>query len=1089
VWTPLFAGSRVIGAVVDPDNSVSEVMKFNNYAGQNVQCYFFYDDMEGGTANWKHDATLARINGESPLEFMDPGTINTNTVRDWESALGVCATTSDYHTYPTSFRMLTPAVADYTYTFFLTYDPWSFTFHQGFYVVAIQKDATYTIERFNSGSLEYDTIYTNTLGKGLIAIYNNQQANRLYRIHSFGPLLVVITSAEGSNVNVANCDDGLGKGRNFTVMGDLANTLGGDTHVAAIALEDNTHVTVNWVSITPPSNYGATLETDSSGNMMAGERWHTWLNFGHSYVVANVTADKPILLYRVSNDNDELDNAMASTGYTYGKELYFVEYGSNGGWPWRFLISNVEDAQALDIDIYETTASSGWAGWSLLDRRLDPHTSRVFSRNFPPGDGSLHYFRITSDRNITVVFGQEQAGGHAFANDCPAVGADFFVDGVWDYRLVADSPGYYRMSTPQFYASTSSDGSNRLYNEYQDFSFGTAITIDIDPGLPVLGSANGVSNNGLRYISTVPVYVMVRGTGPLTLNHTQLDGGGWVEYDLDENGLANFTLPAGAHTFRWITSFGGAGSLRIMRMATDSGGEIVWQLWPDIGNVPGTGYDESTSEFDDDHWTNFTANHRFLYLVGGSGNCWIHTILPFEGAVETPGIMRSVDGGAGEPASPQAGGHDEGSAGGRAPIEDYNITTKPFSLVGYASAELSFYQKYSMQVGANGVVVMVGNDTAGDGNYKFRYVSPTRPYTGNIRFDIPASRIRDDFGREMRWCYNGVSTNGLGGWDYITVDLSQFIGQVHVKVKFLYINATMTKVGYWYIDDVVVKAGRGDAVASANAVDDQWELVSRGAPLGGTDLADAFGGRRSWLCHNPSALVDYLKGGIDNSLTTVPIDLTNALDAALDLKFKFNIEGSDGRPPDGFRVEVSSDNGESWQALNRGVRSASGVSGALPDSGDGTSITGIDLGDGWVSSRTMSRLNCDLSGWAGKVILIRFRVVTRTDIANHYDSAVPGFGGIYIDDVKVVGNTTTGGRGTAIAWSARDGGQAGTGTDGSPDYSDDGATLTSNMDDNVPGGPQNGHGSQPAKAAGSIGPEPAAAEWHGRSPAAGGVMR
>jgi len=1029
VWTPLFAGSRTVGAVVDPDNSVAEVMKFNNRASINIQCYFFFDDLESGTVNWNHDATLLRINGETPLEYMDPGTVNTNIVRDWSASLGVCATTSDYRTYPRSYRMLAPAVEDYTYTFFLTYDPWNVSFAQGYYIVAIKKEASYTVERFNTGTLEYDLLYTGILAKGRVAIYHQQTAGALYRIHSTGPLLVVVTSSEGSNVNVANHDDGLACGRNFTVMGDLAGRLGGDTHVAAIALEDNTQVTVTWVAISAlPGTYGATLETDVSGNLMAGERWHTYLGAPHSYAVANVTATKPILLYRISNDNDEADNAMSTTGYTYGKELYFVMYRSNGGWPWRFLVSNIEDAQALDIDIYESTEASGWGGWSLLNQRVDPHSSRVFSRMGPPNDNSLHYFRITSDRNITVVFGQEQHAGKAFANNCPRYQDHFYADGVWDYRLVTEQPGFYRMSTPQLYGTNTAQAANRLYNLYQDFSFGTAITIDIDPGLPVLGSLNGVNQNGLRYLSTVPVYVTVMGTGPLSVNQSMLDATIWVPYDLDGSGFANFTLPAGAHTFQWRTVFGGGAGLQIVRFATDSGGEFVWQLWPTIGNPPGTGFDESTSDFDDNHWWNFTANHRFLYLVGGSGNCWIHTILPFEGAVETPGIMRSVEGAGPQASEPQtsearlgeddrrssgsgeraAGSGGEGGAGGRA-NEDFYIVTQPFSLVGYSSAGLSFYQRYSMQVGANGVVIMVGNDTAGDNNYKYRYVTPTRPYTGNIRFDIPASRIRDDFGREMRWCYNGVSTNGLGGWDYITVDLSPFIGQVHVKVKFLYLNATMTGVGYWYIDDVVVKAGRGDAAGPTTSVDDQWELVTRGTPLGGTDVADSFSGVRAWLCHNPSAGVDHLKGGIDNSLTTVPIDLTNALDAALHCNLKFNINASDGRPPDGFRVEVSSDNGETWTALNRGVRSSSGLSGSLAAGPDGTSMTGVNILDNWVAGNTLSRLNCDLSGWAGSVILLRFRVVTRTDIATHYESAGAGFGGIYIDDVQVVGNTTTGG--------------------------------------------------------------------------------
>jgi hypothetical protein len=571
--------------------------------------------------------------------------------------------------------------------------------------------------------------------------------------------------------------------------------------------------------------------------------------------------------------------------------------------------------------------------------------------------------------------------------------------------------------TPQIYASNSDQGANLLENEYQDFSFGTATTWTVSPGLPVLGTGvfNPSSQGGIRYVSTVPIYVMVQRTGTLNSNQTMLDAAGWVSYSFDASGYANFTLPAGAHTFQWKTNFATAGSLKIVQFWTDRGGEIVWQLWPTIGDDPSTGWNEAASDIGDGHWWTFTATHRFLYIAGGSGNCWIHTILPFEGAVETPGIMRSVNEGTGEQGNKGTGTDDgnagpEGPSGGRALNDDFNATTQAFSLAGYSSAELSFYQKYALQVGANGVVVLVGNDTAGDGIYKFRYVTPKRPYTGNIRFDIPATRISDDYGREMRWCFNGISTNGLGLWDYITVDLTPFIGQTHVKVRFLYINATMTNVGYWYVDDIVVRASRGDSTPSANAVDDQWELVTKSASLSGGDTADAYSGAHAWLCHDPSPGVDYLKGGIDNSLTTVPIDLTNALDAALDVMFKFNINATDGRPPDGLRIEVSSDNGETWQSLNRGARSGSGVSGTVAAGADGTSVTGVDVGGSWVASATMSRLSCDLSGWAGHVILIRFRVVTRTDIATHYESNAAGFGGVYVDDVKVTGNTTTGGR-------------------------------------------------------------------------------
>ena len=103
----------------------------------------------------------------------------------------------------------------------------------------------------------------------------------------------------------------------------------------------------------------------------------------------------------------------------------------------------------------------------------------------------------------------------------------------------------------------------------------------------------------------------------------------------------------------------------------------------------------------------------------------------------------------------------------------------------------------------------------------------------------------------------------------------------------------------------------------------------------------------------------------------------------------------------------------SWKAINYGVRAAWGISGNDSDitdgvPGDGKSYTGINSGDNWVEAGSLTRLNCDLTGWAGEVIRVRFRVVTASD-ANpyfrdkHYQSVTAGFGGFYVDDVIIFG--------------------------------------------------------------------------------------
>lgn len=332
---------------------------------------------------------------------------------------------------------------------------------------------------------------------------------------------------------------------------------------------------------------------------------------------------------------------------------------------------------------------------------------------------------------------------------------------------------------------------------------------------------------------------------------------------------------------------------------------------------------------------------------------------------------------------------------------DRNLTTESFDLLGVTSATLSFYQKYDIKSALNGVVVQIGtyNGTA----WRYKYLFPKQPYTSN--FNVRLDRY-DDFDNNMRWCFNGVSGYGLYTWDYIEVDLTNYTGQSNLRIRFLYMWSSWGDGGFYYIDDVKVRVTRNESKVVTSASADQWLYT--------TD--DAHSGRYSWWISDPST--GHLGGGLDNSLYTRPIDLTGARNATFAAYFKFNINASAGRPPDGFRVELSSDNGVSWKAINLGVRTAWGVSGNDSDASDGIpndgkSYTGLDPdNDRWVASDTLSRLNVDISGWAGRVVLLRFRVVTASDtnpdFKHHYEWSNAGFGGIYIDDIIISGYSLLG---------------------------------------------------------------------------------
>jgi hypothetical protein len=192
---------------------------------------------------------------------------------------------------------------------------------------------------------------------------------------------------------------------------------------------------------------------------------------------------------------------------------------------------------------------------------------------------------------------------------------------------------------------------------------------------------------------------------------------------------------------------------------------------------------------------------------------------------------------------------------------------------------------------------------------------------------------------------------------------------------------------------------------------DQWEYKTADAVSG-----PAHSGDKMWWCHNTSvgSTTDAFRKGIDNSLYSRPIDLTNARNATFEAYFKFNINYSAGRPPDCLRVEVSNDNGLTWRTLTLGVRAAWNVSGTEAAGADGKSYTGLDEGNNWVSSNTLSRLTTDLTGWAGSVIKLRIRVISATDHANYQSSSTNVFG-IYVDDVCVYGTSIEGaGRGERV---------------------------------------------------------------------------
>ncbi|MFO8109112.1 MAG: CARDB domain-containing protein [Thermoplasmata archaeon] len=326
--------------------------------------------------------------------------------------------------------------------------------------------------------------------------------------------------------------------------------------------------------------------------------------------------------------------------------------------------------------------------------------------------------------------------------------------------------------------------------------------------------------------------------------------------------------------------------------------------------------------------------------------------------------------------------------------------TPVFDLTNADEAWLTFWHRYRLIQGVNGAYIEIGVPDLDDpeNDYLWRYIRPhIGPYTGNLLDSDSVDPHLDDFGQDIHFCWSGNSAGGTMNWEFVKLDLMRELWVLQdeydisyealesVRIRFYYKQyGGGVKPGGWWIDDTsVITTRSGDWWNETMDSDDVWWLNNTMDSDGQPTIA--------WW--------NSFKEGIDNSLITDPIDLRNAETADLEAEFKFNINSRDGKPPPGFRVEVSDNGGRTWVAINLGVRASWGVSG-----GDDGGYDGEDIGEDWVYASSLNRLSVDLSDFSGNVINIRFRVVTNT-VMDNYEDDEADFQGFYVNNVIVSGET------------------------------------------------------------------------------------
>ncbi len=1015
IWVPRFAGSRNISVCVDLDDDVPEVFEVlnNNALPYNTWVYFFWDDMENGTDNWHHDSTILRINGEGKLDYLDEP-VYSNVNNTWAKINGFELGTDTSHSAFSSYSVPEPfgalAFDNFRYEFFLPDDK-----TPGFYAVAIEGESNFTVYRANSNG-DWVPIYQDIIiKKGEIKHYIDLPPYYLYRVDSTGPLLIVKTSQEGSNANVANFDDGSEIGKNFGALGKKC---------VVITMEPRTLVTIKSYGSIDDYNTAVGGGTDSftnKENIVFGaedpEGTYQVYFFGESTTPFWVQSNKDIMVFRLSGDNDELDTAISTRGESLGDVIYWPYVKDNH--PPRIVVYNTGSGSAT-IKVTDLTASHhnpptgstaivktnwllpaytgdthGWdAGGLGVTVPGDNQDTRIFKAEIIGGDMT----------GLKIVYGGVSGGG----DDFDVTGADKSSDDTYDLFGYRDANNNWRVSTPLLIGG---NGHEDLEQRCQTFTVGGKTDIVVDGNIPVAFLDNTLGTNVLSYFSVMDTVIHYETMG--TVTNILLSGVTGATVNMVTKTIF---LPKGKHdtmgTSLKVTATGtGTWYLGIDRFSFATEGSFAWQLknlakWDGVdysmvtflGAVKGAGCFK--------YFWNFTSEMGFLYIVDGMGNCWIHTILPFEGSISVVaaqpqyrrrGVVdvgsdnddhdQNMDSTTTSPSMPRGNNTDT-----------KYLLTYPFSLANTSSAKLTFYHKYNLFRGYNGGLLQVG--TLVNSTWKYQYVIPNPLYSNNLYLN--ATEV-DDFNNTMRYGWNGVSGNGLFTWEYGELDLTPWAGIENVRIKFVCYLYGGGGGGGWWIDDVEVRVSRSNSAPITNISSDQWALIEQ----------QAHSGSFSWWNGNP--ITQHLSGGLDNCLYTRPIDLTDAKNVTLSAYFKFNINTAAGRPPDGFRVEISSDNGITWDAINFGARSAWGISGNDSDGDDdepddGKSYTGINSGNFWVEAGTLTRLNCDLTGWRSKVIQLRFRVITSSDSnpyfgSKHYESSTAGFGGFYVDDVIIYGTT------------------------------------------------------------------------------------
>ncbi len=959
-WTPMFAGAaRHIRVIVDPLNEIKEttingtsyngreIFNFNNEAIKTLRVYYFWDNMENGAGNWIHQATVMDINGESPLDFINRRDVSTNVVGDWDWSLsGDTDSDNAYHQDTNTFYSNNTQVMNFTGSAYHSAS-------SAFWMPEAPRlshrrpvDIIFVID--TSGSMK-----SKVPGADVADINHDGRSNTR--------LDVAISAAENATKLLTEND----RVAIFTFNGDSDAKKKLDfTYV-----DSNGFNKIDYVLKHLRASGGTPMYDTTS--------WAVWYMDKNGRTLQNggVNAVKGIILLTDGLSNSDNQDTSDSKHFKYapGSESYETEPGP---------VQSYDDGKGLlDIPYSVMAISIAPDAW---DGRLFP------IGNSSKGNVSMALFE---DDPIAIkgafiafiqLLIQESTGGlqaipksilnedMRASNTISGLGAVVFSDGFRKYADEyqtdgtpddANTPGFYgKWKQYGFIIASTGDG-NYYYKPGSSSSWRDQFWV-------AQTDTNGAYLEHTIYPGDVLKYHY---PGSYTIKGAELRF--WVgdNYDDDYYPDATINVYANGQLLTTLT--------HVLQYSDEDYYSVT---------IPVSIYDLST------YTINITIENTNDYI-----------------AIDDVMVVYYID------YTPPASG--SGDSGGVVPADYSSVVdttanytyfiTNPVDVSGAKKAFLSFWTKYWMTQGTNGGIVYLwgSNDASSwtwDASHRI-YLMPTQSYTGNLKIsgvnkyatsggpkiNGAQNGLVDKNGKKPYWCFNGRSGDGSFGWDYVEIELTPYLSNFkYVRIIFMLVqfggispNDGWNPAMGWYLDDVKI-------MITSDGSKDLWQLHN----FGGTGATKAHSGNYAWA-YGISNDNWALPAGVDSSLITKQVDLTNARTAYLYFWIRFNLNPAAGVPPATVRVEISDDNGMTWSSITYGVRIGWGASGT-----GGISGTSDNGEYGWVKANTLYRINCDISGWAGKSVMIRFRVVTNaTDTPTYANSDDPY--GVFIDDVVVYG--------------------------------------------------------------------------------------